>query len=747
MKPLALAIASTSLLASTASTAQESTLMLEEVIVTAQKRSESVQDIAASVSVVGGEELQAFNILDFAAVEQLTAGLTLNNASARNQTISLRGMTYDSEAPANPVVDAYWNGLPARSDVVFNQMFDIARIEILRGPQGTLQGQTSPGGAILINTHKADVSAMAGTVQTTVADNGRFASQFGVNVPVIEDKLAIRIAGNYDESDLNDIKNVYTGSTQSGRNTAGRMSIAWDAGDRISADLVYEYSEQDIDDFKDMTGSDVLGNSNPTLDTYDRKGLTEANNDFHKRNQLTMLEINWDISDTHSLTSITGYQDLYSDDWRDIDRANAVVDAIQVQAVEIDNKTFTQELRLSTAEPVFGFWDYIVGGFYKDRDLNTHFYRWLSPGDSLAIDAPAIPSDRDEYGFFNHNTFAITDFSRLQLGVRWSRIEQYNRYDFNVINVATGDKIVGPISAIPDDLDSPNDEKVTGSLKYLHDLTLFDQEVMAYASLDTSYRPGGMTIEPRLVGNPEDLLFDEETSWAFEIGFKSSLWDQRVQLNAAAFYQEFDDYIKRQTSVLVDTTGDGTGDARASGIVFNGDAIISGVELEGTALLTENWTAGGGITYVDAKWDDADVPCDGAAGSYDGAVVTCSSDGRIGDEPNWSASLHSEYVIPMGEVETFVRGLYKFTGSRTDDNIKRSGSDGTTASYALFNLYAGVRDNAGVWEANVWATNLFDREAEISKTPVEVYNGQNAGYRQANVVPERAIGLTAKYNF
>lgn len=722
--------------------------MLEEVVVTAQKRSESVQDIAASISVVGGEELQEYNIFDFSAVEQLTAGLTLNNASARNQTISLRGMTYDSEAPANPVVDAYWNGLPARSDVVFNQMFDIERIEILRGPQGTLQGQTSPGGAILINTRKADVSEMAGTVQSTLADNDRFASQFGMNVPVIEDKLAVRIAGNYDESELNGIKNIYTGSTQSGRNTAGRMSIAWDATDRISADLVYEYSEQDINDYKDMTGSDALGNGNPSLDNTDGKGLTEANNDFHKRNQLTMLEINWDISDSHSLTSITGYQDLYSDDWRDIDRANATPDAIHVQAVEIDNKTFTQEIRLSTAEPVFGFWDYIVGGFYKDRDLNTHFYRWLSPGSSLAIDAPDIPSDRDEYGIFNHNTFAITDFSRVQLGVRWSRIEQYNRYDFNIVSVASDDKIAGPISAIPDDLDSPNDEKVTGSLKYLHDLTLFEQEVMAYASLDTSYRPGGMTIEPRLVGNPDDLLFDEETSWAFEIGFKSSLWDQRVQLNGAAFYQEFDDYIKRQTSVLVDTNGDGTGDARASGIVFNGDAIISGVELEGTALLTENWTLGGGITYVDAKWDDAAVPCDGAPGTYNGAVQTCQSDGRIGDEPNWSASLHSEYVIPMGDVETFVRGLYKFTGNRTDDNIKRSGLNGTTASYGLFNLYAGVRDNAGAWEASFWATNLFDKDAEITKTPFEVDSGgQDTGYRQANVVQERAIGLTARYNF
>ncbi len=720
--------------------------MLEEVIVTAQKRSESVQDIAASISVVGGKELQKYNIFDFSALEQLTAGLTLNNSSARNQTISLRGMTYDSEGPSNPVVDAYWNSLPVRSDVVFNQMFDIERIELLRGPQGTLQGQTSPGGAIMISTRKADVSGFSGLIQTTAGDHDRFATQIGVNVPVIEDKLAVRIAGNYDESELSGIKNIYTGTTQSGRNTAGRISIAWDASDRISADLVYEYSEQDINDFKDMTGSDALGNDNPSLGKYDRKGLTEADNKFHKRNQLTALEINWAISDSHQLTSITGYQDTVSHDWRDIDRSNAVPDAIQVQAVDIKNEVFTQEIRLSTAEPAFGFWDYIVGVFYKDRDLDTHFHRWLSPGGSLAIDAPGIPSDREEWGVFNHNTFEITDVSRVQVGVRWSKIDQKIRYDFNVVNAQTGDHLFGPFSSIPDELDHPSNDKVTGSLKYLHDFTLADQEVMAYASLDTSYRPGGMTIEPRLT-DPDDLLFDDETSWSFEIGFKSTLWDQRVQLNGAAFYQEFDGYIKRATGVLIDTTGDGTGDARASGIMFNGDAIISGAELDGTALLTENWTAGGGITYVDAKFDDAQVPCDGAPGTYTGAVQTCPSNGRIGDEPNWSASIHSEYVLPMGELEPFIRGVHKYTGFRMEDNIKNNGFDGRADSYSVVNLYTGVRDSAGVWEASVWATNLFDEDADITKFPAEVYNAELTGYRQANIIPERAFGVTGRYNF
>jgi outer membrane receptor protein involved in Fe transport len=331
----------------------------------------------------------------------------------------------------------------------------------------------------------------------------------------------------------------------------------------------------------------------------------------------------------------------------------------------------------------------------------------------------------------------------VQLGIRWSEIERTNRYDFNIINVNTGDIVAGPISSIPDNLATETETKWTGTLKYLHDL---NDEIMVYASLDSSFRPGGMTIEPRLT-DPDDLLYDEETSWAFEIGFKSELWDQRLQLNGAAFYQEFDGYIKRATGVLIDSDGDGIGDARASGIMFNGDAIVSGAELEATALLSENWTAGGGITYVDAKYDDAEVPCDGKPGDYSSAIHTCNSDGRIGDEPNWSASVHSQYTVPMGELEGFVRGLYRFTGNRVDDNIKSTGRNGTTGSYATLNLFMGVRDNAGTWEASVFANNLFDRDAETTKTAEEVMNGMDTGYRQADIIPERTFGLTARYNF
>jgi outer membrane receptor protein involved in Fe transport len=101
----------------------------------------------------------------------------------------------------------------------------------------------------------------------------------------------------------------------------------------------------------------------------------------------------------------------------------------------------------------------------------------------------------------------------------------------------------------------------------------------------------------------------------------------------------------------------------------------------------------------------------------------------------------------MGDMETFVRGLYKFTGNRVNTNLENAGGNGRTSSYGLFNVFVGVRDVAGIWEASLWATNLFDKEAELTKRSPEVVGGGLTGYRQADIVSPRAIGLTARYNF
>ena len=187
------AIASALSLLGTAAVADN--LILEEVVVTAQKSSESVQDISATVNVVSGDSLEKFASFDFRAIEQQTAGLTLSSPNARNSTISMRGVSVDPESGVSAAVDVYWNDAVVRADVAFNQMYDLERIEILRGPQGTLQGATSPGGALNMITRRANVDEAGGFVQGSIADNDGLNGQFAYGTPLIEGVLGVRVAG------------------------------------------------------------------------------------------------------------------------------------------------------------------------------------------------------------------------------------------------------------------------------------------------------------------------------------------------------------------------------------------------------------------------------------------------------------------------------------------------------------------------------------------------------------------------
>ncbi|MCB1710371.1 MAG: TonB-dependent receptor, partial [Halioglobus sp.] len=200
-------------------------LVLEETVVTAQKREENVRDIAATVNVVTGQDIDKFAAFDFNALQQQTAGLTLSQPNARNNTISMRGVSVDPESGVSAAVDVYWNDAVVRSDIAFNQMYDLQRIEILRGPQGTLQGKTSPGGAINMITQRASLDETSGYVQGSVSDNDGYNGQAAYGAALIDGVLGVRVAGVYDLNNGGDIQDISTGfDNQEARAYSGRLS-------------------------------------------------------------------------------------------------------------------------------------------------------------------------------------------------------------------------------------------------------------------------------------------------------------------------------------------------------------------------------------------------------------------------------------------------------------------------------------------------------------------------------------------
>ena len=197
---LASAVAITLLGSTTLAQAQER--VLEKIIVTAQKRSESIQDVPSSVNVIDGDALKDFNVFSFTDLDALTAGLNITSFNGRSGRIDLRGIDYNPNSAAEATVTTYWNQAIVDSNAVFQQMFDIQRVEVLRGPQGSLAGRTSPAGAISIHTARPNLEEIEGEIRATVADNDGVNTQIAGSFPLIPGELAVRIAGVYDESDL-----------------------------------------------------------------------------------------------------------------------------------------------------------------------------------------------------------------------------------------------------------------------------------------------------------------------------------------------------------------------------------------------------------------------------------------------------------------------------------------------------------------------------------------------------------------
>ncbi len=277
---LASAVAMALLGSSTVVQAQQ--LVLEEVIVTAQKRSESIQDIPATVNVLSGDTLKDFNALKFEDLEALTAGLQITSLSGRSGRMSMRGISHTPVSAAEAAVTTYWNQAIVDSNAIYQQMFDIQRIEVLRGPQGTLAGRTSPAGAINLHTARPNLDETEGEIRGTFADNDGVNTQVAASFPLISGKLALRVAAVYDDSDSDEIENDLTGEVSGDETSAGRFSLSWLPTDSLTVDLAVQYLEREIDDIGVLDGipSGIPpldpGGVLRELDTFDRRDAAQS---------------------------------------------------------------------------------------------------------------------------------------------------------------------------------------------------------------------------------------------------------------------------------------------------------------------------------------------------------------------------------------------------------------------------------------------------------------------------------------
>jgi iron complex outermembrane recepter protein len=748
-------------------------LMLEEVIVTAQKREQTIQDVPASVAAISSEMLERTNTTNFTDLGKITSGVTINGGQdGFGNIIRIRGVGNNSFAPAiRPAVGIFIDDIPlASTEAAFNNLADIQRIEILKGPQSTLFGKEVSAGAIALTTRRPDTAVMDGYVEGNFGNKNLQEYRIGGNLP-LGDMFAVRASLYHNERD-GLVDNITTGEEMGEYDKdGGRVRILFEPSDDFSAILTYEYHESTLEGSDSITQE--YGNvyalaelsRNPTgptrlnvLDPYDRKTDNSNPSDREVETENIYLNVEWAINDQWALDSITSQQNWESDvrgqflTPEGFETADTSVGPYYLNDFinQPESDSFTQEFRFSYESDN---WSSIIGAFYADTELisYTPFGSTIGiiPGrfEFKAAGLSDLTEDIKEWALFTHNIYTIQEGLELTFGLRYSDVEKESVKGqlTGVGPIADLNSSVVPVTPWADDIPTQKDswDEVTGTIKLNYWLT---DSLSIYAGWDRGFKAGGHDVckgtEPEAIcADP----FDSETADNFEVGFKGRFNDNIIW-NGAVFYQQYDDYqVEVQDEVGIGNT-----------ILNAASAEISGVETDLQWLASENLLVEGNVSYIDARWDEFDnaeclriqyqaVKCDPETGTQD------LSGKRLNYTSPWTANVSATWSDNFNNgMGWYIRGEYVYR----DDVyfFPDLDPDLTADAYSLFNAQLGFTAADESWEVMLWGKNILDEdyleggsrnrdasEPAFGGTPTE-------GYR-VTVGEEATYGVTLKYRF
>ena len=763
-----------------------SQLTLEEVVVTAQKRQQTAQDVPSSVAAISEEMLNLTNTRDFSDLNNITSGITITGgADGFGKVIRIRGVGTNSFVPAiRPAVGIFLNEVPlGAAESAYNNMADIERIEILKGPQATLFGKEVSSGAISLFTKRPDTEVMDGYIEGNFGNFDRQEYRLGGNLP-LSDQFAIRASAYHNERD-GLIENIVTGNDDGANEADGyRARLLWEASPSFNAILSYEQHDITVEgsssvaqQYGDLyqTWEEKVLELDPKdtqlniLDPYDRKTAHSASTNRDTETKILSLNMEWELNDEWSMTSITSDQEytaivLGQDGSGFVNSAGQNVPATADTSVgpykindfyqNASTDTFTQELRFTYES---GKWSSIVGAFYAETDIIsyvpfTSLLGALGPDQQFkAAGVSDLTEDVSEWAVFTHNIYSIREGLDLTFGVRYSDVEKESvkgqltgwgpLADLNTPPVPTtpwGD-------AIPTQKDSW--DEITGTIKLTY---WVNDELSVYGGWDRGFKAGGHNVckGTELLPDCPDP-FESETADNFEVGFKGRFLENTLVWNSAAFYQTYDDY---QVDIQ-DDEGIGNSVRNAAKVV------IQGVETDFQWLASDKFLVDGNISYVDARWDEYE---DAGCLRPQFQAVTCSNNAAgqpvqdlSGERLNYTSPLTANLNATWSDqfsngMSWYVRGEYAFKDDRfffpdLDPEV-------TDGSYYLLNASVGLSGEAGNWDIILWGKNLSNEDYLIGASRNRDAGNPNfgttsiEGYR-VSTGDEATYGITLKYRF
>lgn len=705
---------------------------LEEVIVTATKRSESIQDVPVSIRALSEQELRrmgADSLEDYAGV---TPGLQLTGSRSNSQII-VRGVTTGpvnhDQTEIKETVGVYLDEAPIAVQRYSPnlKLFDLERIEVLRGPQGTLYGAGSMAGAIRMITRKPQldrVSAEARGMMSSTEDGSRSDSVDAmVNVPLIDDVLAMRAVGFYrDVGGFIDNLTLGDGDSNTERSRGGRLATRWTPNEDFTLDSLVFYQQ-----------SDFRAISQYAAEAGDLNTYVAEREPVHDQNLIVSLTANQQL-EPFDLTAVGSYRrkklQYFAENGSFTNFITGYRDGLGGTFDNRSNqKDYSFELRAASKADSRVQWT--VGAFYEDR---TNFYSqdFTVPGvDAVSgLDSRDFGTNVDQLYFsdidvkenqvalFGEVVFPLADALKLTAGGRYFRAEQKADITFlgvfAVPNLGTGH--------FKNDEDGFNPRV---NLSYA-----IDQDRMVYVQAARGFRLGGTNepvpqpactadLESRGLSSAPDS-FDSDHLWNFEVGTKTDWLDRRLTLNLAAYKI---DWKKPQ---VTDQLGCGF-----NVFVNAGGLDIYGAEVEAIVRPTDYLTVRGGAGYTDSTLSEDLVFVGGRDGD------------RAPYVPKWTYSASIDYTRPLGQaLEGFAFLIYQHTGDRDTRFNPSVAASRHLDSYGLVNARVGV--NTGNWSVELFGENLTDERGEIDRR-YNPYPLNPATY--VTVVTPRTVGLEVTYRY
>jgi outer membrane receptor protein involved in Fe transport len=710
--------------------AQESELVLEEIMVTARKREERMLDVPIAITAVSGESIRALNIENLEWLSQQVPNFSVREDTGTD-SLSVRGIRSGVNFGFEQTVGQVWDGFfYGRSRLTRIPFLDVERVEILKGPQGALIGKNTTAGVINITSARpTEMFEAWGTVSyETFDDAGDGVTVEGAVSGPIGDALQGRLAARH-KNGGGWIENIATGQdVPDSDDTMFRGILSWQAADNLDFTLQWTHSDQEREGqskqlafcstamvaFLESKGLPTVSCGEPnkvTMNAAPRFG--EGNHEvFETEADLAGLTINWELGGGHMLTSLTGFAQYETLDLSEGDRTP--LEILNTRLAE-DYEQWSQEIRLTS--PSGQRFEYIAGVLYQDIDLQTLFGLDINLGPRFAP-APAPPpfsrnvetnETSETWSVFGQFTWHFNEQWLATVDGRFTDEEKAaDQISFQgAIYDPTG-PIGNPFHVVAQSRDE-NDFSPGVALQFRP-----SQEVNVYGSWRRGFKGGGFdhqSFDPQPLAE-RSFQFDEEEVEAYELGAKMLLLDHTMQLNVAVFKSDFDDL---QAANIDNTSG-----VAITRIANAAKATTEGFELDVTWMPVDNLRLYGAVGYNDAKHDEfpggqcyrgqtpalgCDPGPDGVPGGTDDTQDLSGT--RIPNAPEWSGVANGEYrwVLPGGlSLAAFVQAVYSdwyFTTPQLDPVTLQD-------DYWKFDARLTLADASNRWSVALVGRNLTD---------------------------------------